>query len=63
MKKNGGIPFSIVLSPESLYSLVDRFLVPVVKEICDFAGLVHGLDLDLNHFGFVGGDDYSIVRT
>ncbi len=57
VQKYGGIEFSIVASPESLYSLVDRFPVLVVKEIRDLSDPVHGLDLDLDHFGFIGGDD------
>jgi len=35
---------------------MDHFFVPVVEEIRDLAGPVHGLDLDLNCFRFVGGD-------
>jgi hypothetical protein len=57
LQKIGGVEFSIVSSPESLHSLVDRFLIPVEEKIFDFAGPVHGLDLDLNSFGFVGRDD------
>ncbi len=57
VQENGGIKFSIVSSPDSLYSLEDRVLVPVVEKIRDFAGPVHGLDFDFNGFGLIGRDD------
>jgi hypothetical protein len=57
IQKNGCVEFSIISSPESLYSLVDRFLVSVVEKVCDFTSPVHGLDLDLNCFRFISGDD------
>jgi hypothetical protein len=62
IQENGGTEFSIISCPESLYGLVDRFLVPIVKEVRDFAGPVHGLDLDLNCFRFISRD-YVIHGT
>ncbi len=57
IQKYSGIEFFIVSCTESLYSLVDRVLVPIVKEVRDLAGPVHSLDLDLDGFGCVSRDD------
>ncbi len=51
------IKFSIVSSPDPLYGLVDQVLVTIMEEVRDFSGPVHGLDLDLDGFGFVGRND------
>ncbi len=53
IQKNGSIKLAVVPGPESLHSLVDCLLVPVVEQIRDLAGPVHGLDFELNHFRFV----------
>jgi hypothetical protein len=45
----------------SLNGLVDCLFLLMVNistsEVCDFLGPVHGLHLDLDGLGFVGGDD------
>ena len=56
VQEDGGIKLAVVPGPDSLYRLVDGFLVPVVKQVCDLSGPVHGLDFDLNGFRFIGRD-------
>ncbi len=48
-----GVEFSVVLGPEPLDRLVDAFGVGSAEQVCDFAGPVHGLPLDLDGFRFV----------
>ncbi len=57
IQEYSGIKFSIVSSHDSLHGLVDRVLVTIMEGVRDFSGPVHGLDLDLDGFGFVGRDD------
>ena len=53
LEQLAGVEFSVVLGPESLNRLVDAFSVGSAKLVCQLAGPVHGLSLDLDGFRFV----------
>ncbi len=57
VQENGGIEFAVVPGPELLDGLVDCLFVPVMEQICDFSGPVHGLNFYLDGFRFVSGDN------
>jgi hypothetical protein len=59
VQENGGLKFTIVPVPAFLYCLEDCLLVPVMKQVHDFANAVHGLDLDLHGFRF-GSRDHMV---
>ncbi len=54
IQEDRGVEFAVVPIAESLYALVNCVLAPVVKEVSNFACLVHGLDDDFDCFRFFG---------
>jgi hypothetical protein len=56
VQENGGVKLAVVLDPQSLHCLMDRLLVSMAEEVSDLSGPIHGLDPDLDCFGFICQD-------
>jgi len=54
IQQDSGIEFAIVPGLQSLHCMVDGFFVPLMEQVSDFFGPIHGFDLDLECFGFIG---------
>ncbi len=53
VQEDGGVELAIVPGPKTLYRLVYSLPVLMVKQVCDFPGPIHGLELDFDGFRFI----------